>query len=272
MKISKKLCVLLLPAILSVGCIEGNGKGGGGNNPRNPFGAGPAAVSLSTTGSVLPAASDLGSAGNYVILSKAGISDTSGSVVTGNMGTSPMDGTGITNFALTLAGDSASAPNVNGLIYASDYAVPTPSNLTTAISNMQTAYVDAAGRSNPDFTEYGAGEIGSATLVPGLYKWGTPLLISTTVYLNGSATDVWIFQVAQHLTMASNIQVVLTGGALPENVFWQVGGTVTIGSDSSFQGIILGATDAVIQTRASVKGRIYAQTAVTLDDSTIDQP
>ncbi len=267
--------MLILPvlAVLSVGCIEGNGKGGN-SYQGNPFGAGPAAVSLSTDGSVLPAALDMASSGNYVILSKSGISDTSGSVVTGNMGTSPVTATAITNFALSLdaLGEFSTAPNVTGNIYAADYAVPTPSNLTTAIGNMETAYTDAAGRTNPDFTEYGAGNIGGATLVPGLYKWGTGVLIPTTVYLSGSSTDVWIFQIAQTLTMSSNISVIMLGGAQAKNVYWQVGGAVTIGTDSHFEGIILSASNVSIDTRASVKGRIYAQTAVTLDDSVIDQP
>lgn len=271
-KLSTKMLILPVLAVLSVGCIEGNGKGGSSHYQGNPFGAGPAAVSLSTDGSVLPAALDMASSGNYVILSKAGISDTSGSVVTGNMGTSPVTATAITNFALTLAGDHSTAPNVTGNIYAADYAVPTPSNLTTAIGNMETAYTDAAGRTQPDFTEYGAGNIGGATLVPGLYKWGTGVLIPTTVYLSGSSTDVWIFQIAQDLVMSSNISVIMLGGAQAKNVYWQVAGAVTIGTDSHFEGIIMSATAVNIRTRASVKGRIYAQTAVTLDDSVIDQP
>lgn len=274
-KISKKMFILPILAVLSVGCIEGNGKGGNSYN-GNPFGAGPAAVSLSTDGSVIPAALDMASSGNYVILSKAGISDTSGSVVTGNMGTSPVTATAITNFALSVdaSNDFSTAPNVTGNIYAANYIGPgnTPGNLTTAIGNMETAYTDAAGRTNPDFTEYGAGNIGGATLVPGLYKWGTGVLIPTTVYLSGSSTDVWIFQIAQDLVMSSNISVIMLGGAQAKNVYWQVAGAVTIGTDSHFEGIILSATAVNIRTRASVKGRIYAQTAVTLDDSVIDQP
>lgn len=275
MKTKNYFTILPLLAVLSVGCIEGNGKGGN-SYLGNPNGAGPAPVSLSTTGSVFPAALDMASSGNYVILSKAGISDTSGSVVTGNMGASPVTATAITNFALNVdaSGDFSTAPNVNGNIYAADYVggADTPGKLTTAIANMETAYTDAAGRTNPDYTEYGAGNIGGATLYPGLYKWGTGVLIPTTVYLSGSSTDVWIFQIAQDLVMSSNISVIMLGGAKPENVYWQVAGAVTIGTDSHFEGVILCATAVDIQTRASVDGRIYAQTAVTLDDSVIAQP
>ena len=61
---------------------------------------------------------------------------------------------------------------LDGKIYASNYAPPTPSIMTTAVSDMETAYTDAAGRTLPDYTEIGAGNIGGMTLAPGLYKWG----------------------------------------------------------------------------------------------------
>src|SRR4030042_2265820 len=94
----------------------------------------------------------------------------------------------------------STSPLVTGKLYAADYAVPTPANMTTAISDMETAYVDAAGRAIPDFTELGAGDISGMTLVPGLYKWGTGGLITAAgVTISGGANDVWIFQIAQNL-------------------------------------------------------------------------
>ena len=68
---------------------------------------------------------------------------------------------------------------------------------------MELAYTDAAGRSSPNFTELGGGEIGGLTLVPGLYKWGTVVLISTNVTLSGGPNDVFIFQIAGTLTQAN---------------------------------------------------------------------
>ena len=85
---------------------------------------------------------------------------------------------------------------MTGNVYASDYAVPTPANLTTAVSDMLTAYTDAAGRA-ADYTEVGAGNIGGMTLPPATYKWGTGVSIPTNVTLNGGPNDVWIFQIAQ---------------------------------------------------------------------------
>jgi len=94
---------------------------------------------------------NLGTAGNYVILTKSGISTVPGSTITGNIGVSPINSTAITGFSLMLtAGSSfATSAQVTGDVYAPDYAAPTPANLTTAIGDMQTAYTDAAGRTSP---------------------------------------------------------------------------------------------------------------------------
>jgi hypothetical protein len=156
-------------------------------------------------------------------------------------------------------------------VYAADYQAPTPSNLTTAISDMELAFTDAAGRA-PRVTELGAGNIGGMTLTPGVYKWGTGVLIPTTVTLAGSATDVWIFQIAQDLTMSGATNVLLTGGAVPGNVFWQVAGLVDIGTTAHIEGIILTQTSIALRTGASITGRLLAQTAVTIDGSAVVQP
>ena len=144
--------------------------------------------------------------------------------------------------------------------------------MTTAVGDMETAYTDAAGRTLPDFTELGAGEIGGLTLVPGLYKWGTGVSIPTDVTLSGGPNDVWIFQIAGTLTQANATRVTLTGGALAKNVFWQASGAVAIGTTAHFEGIILAKTMIAMKTGASANGRLLAQTAVTLDQNTVTQP
>ena len=95
------------------------------------------------------------------------------------------------------------------------------SRLTTAVGNMQTAYTDAAGRSNPKYLNFGAGNIGGKTLRPGLYKFTSAVVIPTDVTISGSSTDVWIFQIAGTLKMSSAVRITLTGGALAKNIFWQ---------------------------------------------------
>lgn len=220
-----------------------------------------------------PAAVNLGTAGNFVILAKTGISTTGSTSVVGDLGLSPAAATYITGFALTLpaAGAFSTSAAVTGKVYAPGYADPTPANLTTAILDMQNAYTDAAGRA-PDVTELGAGNIGGLTLSPGVYKWGTGVTIPVDVTLSGSADDVWIFQVAQGLDISSSAKIVLAGGAQAGNIFWVVGGQTTIGTTAVFNGNILDQTTVVLNTGATLNGRALAQAAVTLDASAVTVP
>jgi hypothetical protein len=221
-----------------------------------------------------PAPVLLGLAGNYVILAKTGISTTGTTAVTGNIGVSPIAASSITGFALVVPPTTFStSPYVTGKVYAADYAAPTPSNLTTAVLDMQTAFTDAAGRSLPDFTELYAGDISGRTLVPGLYKWGTGVLITSAgVTLSGGANDIWIFQIAQNLTVSNSAIITLSGGAQAKNIFWQVSGQATLGTAADFKGIILSQTLVSMNTGAKMHGRLLAQTAVTLIANKVTNP
>jgi hypothetical protein len=121
-------------------------------------------------------------------------------------------------------------------------------------------------------TELGAGNIGGMTLAPGVYRWGTGVLIPTDLTLNGSGTSVWIFQIAQGLTVSSGTKIVLAGGALPKNIFWQVAGAVEVGTTAHLEGVVLSQTSITLRTGASIKGRMLAQTAVSIDGSSVVSP
>jgi len=220
---------------------------------------------------------DLGTAGNFVILSETGITEATpaSTHITGNIGTSP-----ITGAAITVA---CSEMVTGGNIYTVDAAGPAcrvvdPVGLTAAISDMETAYTDAAGRTTPDFTNLYAGILDGRTLVPGLYKYTTGVTIGSTpganVTLSGGANDVWIFQISGDLTLANGSSIMLTGGALAKNVFWQVGGPTgaILGTTSSFEGNILSAKQVTIASGAVLNGRALAQTQVTLNGNTITVP
>jgi len=218
---------------------------------------------------------NLGTAGNFVILAKSGISTTGTTSITGDIGVSPIDSTAITGFGLIMDASNkfATSSLVTGKAYAADYTPPTPTTMTTAVSDMETAYTDAAGRTETSIvTELGAGDISGRTLSPGLYKWGTGVLITNGVTLSGSANDVWIFQIAQDLTVGNGAIVTLSGGAQAKNIFWQVAGQATLGTTSAFKGIILSQTAIVLNTGATLNGRALAQTAVTLDANAVTRP
>lgn len=234
-------------------------------------------LSFRATGVVLaagPSSVNLGSAGNFTILTKSGISNTGSTIITGDIGVSPVAATYITGFGLGLSSDRtfSTSPIVVGKVYAADYTNPTPATLTAAVSDMQTAYTDASGRTNPTATELGAGNIGGLTIAPGFYKWGTGVTIPTNVTLSGSANDIWIMQIAGTLTVSSGVKVTLAGGAQASNIFWVVAGQTTIGTTADFSGNILGKTAIVLNTGAKLTGRALAQTAVTLDANAVTRP
>jgi hypothetical protein len=220
-----------------------------------------------------PAAVNLATAANFAILAKTGVSTTGSTVVVGNIGVSPAPASYLTGFALTLpaAGAFSTSAEVSGSVYASDYANPTPANLTTAVLDMQNAYTDGMSRA-AGTTELGAGNIGGLTLAPGVYNWSTGVTIPANVTLSGGANDVWIFQIAQNLNVSSATQIVLSGGAQASNIFWVVAGQTTIGTTAVFNGNILDQTAIVLNTGATLTGRALAQTAVTLDSNSVAAP
>lgn len=231
---------------------------------------------------------NLGTAGNFVILAKSGVTTTGTTAVTGDIGVSPIAATSMTGFGLILDPSTqfSTSSLVTGEIYAADYSPPTPSILTTAVSDMQTAYTDAQGRSTPDTTELGAGDISGLTLTPGLHKWGTGVLINAgsitgdangvTLDCGGNANAVFIFQIAQGLTVGNGAKVTLIGSCNPDNIFWAVSQAVTLGTTSNFSGNILalnsGPTAIVLNTGAKLTGRALAQKAVTLNANTVILP
>jgi Ice-binding-like len=214
----------------------------------------------------------LGTAENFVILTKAAITDVPISAITGNIGASPIDGASI----------GVPCAEVTGSIFSVDPSGPLPCRvtnasclLTTAVGDMETAYNDAAGRAagvGPLFLNVGGGTLAGKTLGPGTYTWTTPVTITTDLTLSGGPNDVWIFQMSQTLDMASAKKVILLGGARARNIFWQVAGAVTLGTTSHFEGTVLGKTSIVMLTQASISGRLFAQTALTLQMNVVTQP
>jgi len=216
---------------------------------------------------------NLGKASSFAILTKSGVTNVPTSAISGDMGVSPIAATAITGFSSVAdkTNTFSTSTQVTGKIFAASYASPTPANLTTAISNMQTAYTDAAGRKNPNFTELHAGDLSNKTLTPGLYKWSTGVLVNNKVTLKGGPNDIFIFQIAGNLTLGSGTNVVLSGGVQAKNIFWQVAGGagVEIGTTAHMEGTILAKTAIHLRTGASLNGRALAQTAVTLDKNKI---
>ena len=225
-----------------------------------------------------PDAVELGTAESegFVILSEAGITDIPASVITGNIGTWEMAGSAI----------GVTCAEVSGTIYDRDGTytgggggsvacrLTDDTLLNTAVIDMRAAYT-AAANATPGvgpFLNLGGGTVGGQTLVPGVYTWGSNVTITSDLILSGGENDVWIFQITGTLDISSNMKVLLTGGAQAKNIFWQVADVVTLGTGSHFEGIILAKTKIAMQTGASINGRLWAQTEVTLDQNTVTEP
>ena len=192
----------------------------------------------------------LGTTASLAVLAGSTVTNTGPSTINGNLGLHP--GTSITGFP---------PGTVNGTIHKTDNVAK------QAKSDLVIAYNDAAGRP----PGAAAGELGGRTLVAGVYT-GTALTLTGTVTLDaqGDPNAVFIFQSASTLITASNSTVKLINGAQACNVFWQVGSSATLGTNTTFVGTILALTSITAQTGTKVQGRLLARNgAVTLDNNVI---
>jgi hypothetical protein len=217
---------------------------------------------------------DLGTAKNYAILAKSGISTVPTSAITGNIAVSPIASTAITGFSLALDidGMKSTSTQVTGDVHAASYISPTPSTLTTAVSDMEAAYTEAAGRTVPDFVNLAVGLLGGLTLTPGLYTFQSDILISADLTFSGSETDIFIVQTTGNVVQAANKRVILEGGVLAKNIFWQVAGMFNMDAGAHMEGILLVKTSVMLKTGSSLNGRILTQTACNLQMATMVEP
>jgi hypothetical protein len=198
---------------------------------------------------------NLGPAASYAVLAGTTVTCTGGTTVKGDLGVSP--GTAVTGFPPGTV--------VNGAIHAGD------ASAAAAQAALTTAYNDAASRSlNPVSV---AGNLGGTTLTPGLYKSTSSLAISSgnlTLDAQGDPNAVFIFQMVSTLTTSSGLQVILSGGANPANIFWQVGSSAALGTSSVFEGNILALTSITLATGATLNGRALARNGqVSLDANSV---
>jgi hypothetical protein len=225
---------------------------------------------------------NLGVAGDYAILSKTGVSTVPSSAVTGDIAVSPAAATYLTGFALTLDSGTqySTSTQIVGQAHSASYGGDVATKLTSAVSNMEAAYTDAAGRANENALRknIGAGILGvddlnggtNAPLTPGVYTFGSSVTIADKIYFDGSASDIFIIQITGDLLV--NFDVELLNGALASNIFWQVAGEVIVAAGSKMKGILLVKTAVMFETKSELLGRVLTQTHCALQVATITQP
>jgi hypothetical protein len=239
-----------------------------------------AALANAANGANTEPAVELGRAEEFVILAKTGISTVPASSISGNIGVSPIDATAITGFNLKMdsGGEFSTAKQIVGRAYAADYAAPIPTELTDAVSDMETAYANAAERPNEDDERINIGkddikgDLSGMSLTPGVYTFGVDISFSEDISFDGGPDDVFIIQTTGNLLQAEGTQVILENdGVQAKNIFWQVGGEVKVGAGSILKGVLLVKTNALFMAGSSLDGRVFAQTACDLRKASITE-
>ena len=198
----------------------------------------------------------LGTEQAFAVLGGSTVTNTGPSVITGNLGVSP--GTAITGFPPGI---------LTGVTHAAD------AEALEAQTDTTTLYLDLA--SQPCTSDLTGQELGGMTLVPGVYCSTSELGLTGELTLDagGVAGAVWVFKAGSTLITASGSSVLLTNGANPCNVFWQVTSSAAIGTTTDFVGNIVALTSIALQTNANLSGRALARNgAVTLDSNIITVP
>ncbi|HWY98330.1 MAG TPA: ice-binding family protein [Bacteroidia bacterium] len=247
----KKLKAITAIAIASVVLIAACTKTN--TSPTTSTSTNPAVIPVQTTSQ---ATVSLGSsATTMAVLAGSDITSTGATNITGDLGLSP--GTSLGGFPPGI---------VNGTKYING---PIASQ---AKLDLTSAYNDAAGRTCTDIVTL-SGNIGGLTLTPGLYKSTSSLAISSgdlTFDAKGNASAVFIIQIASTLTTTSGRKVILAGGAVASNIFWQVGSSATFGTTSVFKGTVMAMQSITFDTGATLDGRALARTgAVVMAGNTI---
>jgi len=148
----------------------------------------------------------------------------------------------------------------------------TDATAANAQSDALTAFNDAAGRSSAP-ADQGLADLAGKRLQPGVYQGNLSLTGTVTLDNRTNPNAVFIFQASSTLITGSRSVVKFTTSHASCNVFWQVGSSATLGTNSTFVGTVLARASVTAQTGATVTGRLLAQTAaVTLDSNTINAP
>ena len=242
MKSIKFLTTATLASVaLIIGCSKDEA------TPANPI-----VIPIQTT---VHTAVGISSSINLAVLAGSAITNTGATNITGDLALSP--GTSVGGFP---PGILTGTQHINDAI------------ANQAKLDLTTAYNDAAGRTSTDIVTL-SGNIGGLTLTPGLYKSTSSLAISSgdlTFDAKGNANAVFIIQIASSLTTTSGRQVILSGGALASNIFWQVGSSATFGTTSVFKGTIMAMQSITFNTGATLDGKAFARTgAITMAGNTI---
>lgn len=246
------LIAIAIVSVLSVALTEGCKK----DDPKpDPVPNNTIVIPVQTT---VQATVPLAGASSFAILGGSAVTSTGATTITGDLGLSP--GSSIGGFPPGI---------LNGTQHIND-AVADQAKL-----DLTAAFNAAAARTCTDIVTL-SGNIGGLTLTPGLYMSTSSLAISSgdlTFDALGDANAVFIIQMASTLTTTSGRKVILSGGALASNIYWQVGTSATFGTTSVMKGNVLVSQSITFETGATLEGRALTSIGgITLDGNTLVKP
>jgi hypothetical protein len=219
---------------------------------------------------------DLGAACGFAVLSKSGISTVPNSVITGDIGVSPIAAAAMTGFSLTADASTAfsTSTQVDGQCLAANYGGATPATMTAAISAMEAAFTEGSSRVATYASNLGGGTIGDKTLYSGVYEFTVKITIDLDVTFDAQddPNAVFIVKTTDQLFMAAGKNVILKNGARADNIFWHAMGGIQVNAGAHMEGNLLSATTIDFITGSSLNGRALAQTAIALQMATITKP
>jgi hypothetical protein len=247
MRIEKLLTTLTIVSVVLIAGCKKKDEATPAVNSSNPI-----TIPVQTT---VQATVPLAGVGTFAVIAGSSVTNTGATNVTGDLGLSP--GTSIGGFP-------------PGVLVGTQHINDATAN--QAKLDLTAAYNDAAGRTCTDIVTL-SGNIGGLTLTPGLYKSTSSLAVSSgdlTFDAKGNASAIFIIQIASTLTTTSGRKVILSGGALASNIFWQVGSSVTFGTTSVFKGTIMAMQSITFNTGATLDGKALARTGgITMSGNTI---
>ena len=211
---------------------------------------------------------ELGIADSFAIMAFTSITSAPTSNITGKVGLKP--GT------RSLINLNPATEVVGGLdeIYAGDDVGDPSDYMNMAREDLIGAYREIVSRpADKDKVEAYRGNPSGKILPPGIYRWSNGVTINSDVTLEGSSSDVFIFQITGDMSIAAKVRIVLSGGARAKNIYWQVSGKVDLGPTSVVQGTVMSQLTLEMKSLAQLNGRALVKNGkVLLSQNVITKP
>ena len=214
-----------------------------------------ASVTVTSSASVGPS---LGTAAAFAVLGSTAVSCIGVSNIAGNVGVAPAGSVSGFPAPCVIAAPGDPVPHVNDAV------------ATVAQADVTPAYNALAGMACG--TGLTGQDLGGMTLAPGVYCFTSSAQLTGDLTLAGPANGLWVFQIASALTTGTGSNVILSGGALAQNVFWQVGSSATIGQTTDFIGNVIAAVSVTLVQGSTLVGRALSKAGVTMDGNNITLP